>query len=53
MFALFAAQEAGSKLENQVKCDSAVFVTNPLEINFSHAFWLIGGAIIARTNHNC
>ena len=27
-----------SKLENQAKCDSAVFVTNPLKIHFSPTF---------------
>ena len=43
-----AAQEVCSKLENQAKCDSAVFVTNPRKIHFSHMFWLLE----ARTNYN-
>ena len=36
--AFSAAQVVCSKLENQAKCDSAVFVTNPLKIHFSHTF---------------
>ena len=48
-----ATQEVCNKLENQAKCDSAVFVTNPLKIDFSHTFWLLELAIIARTNYNC
>ena len=45
--------EVCSKLENQAKCDFAVFVRNPLKIHFSHTFWLLELAIIARTNYNC
>ena len=45
-----AAQEVCRNLENQAKCDSAVFVTNPLKIQFSHKLEL---AIITRTNNNC
>ena len=48
-----AAQKVCSKLENQEKCDSAVFVTNPLKIHFSHTFWLPEVPIIDRTNYNC
>ena len=33
-----AVQEVCSKLENQAKCDSAVFVRNMLKIHFSHMF---------------
>ena len=54
IFVLFsAAQKVCSKLENQAKCDSAVFVTNPLKIHFSHTFWLLEMDIIARTNYDC
>ena len=48
-----APQEFCSKLENQAKCDSTVFVKNPLKTHFSHKFWLLEVAIIARTNYNC
>ena len=44
-----ATQVVCSKLENQAKCDLAVFVTNPLKIHFSHTFWLLELAIIARS----
>ena len=37
----------------QVKCDSAVCVTNLLKTNFSYTFWLLEVAVIARTNYNC
>ena len=42
-----------SKLQNQAKCDSAAFTTTPLKLNFSHTFWLLQVAIIARRNCNC
>ena len=44
-----AAQEVCSTLENQAKCDSAVFVTNPLKIHF------FAHVLIARSskNYNC
>ena len=52
--AFSAAQEVFNKLENQAKCNSVVFVTNPLKIHFSYTFWLLEVAIIiARTNYNC
>ena len=41
IFALFsAAQEVFSKLQNQAKCDSAVFKTNPLKPYFFLYFWI-------------
>ena len=43
--AFSAAQVVCSKLENQAKCDSAVFVTNPLKIYFSHV-------LIARSDYH-
>ena len=51
--AFSAAQKVCSKLENQAKCDLAVFVTNPPKIHFSLMFWLLEVAIIARRNYNC
>ena len=51
--AFSAAQKVCSKLENQAKCDSAVFVTNSMKIHFLHTFWLLEVAVIARTNYNC
>ena len=53
IYSFSATQEVCSKLENQTKCDSTVFATNPLKIHFSHTFWLLELAIIARTNYNC
>ena len=38
IFAFSAAQKACSKLENQAKSDSAVFVTDPLKMHFSYTF---------------
>ena len=51
--AFSAAQNICSKLQNQAKCDSAAFTTNPLKLKFSYTFWLLQVAIIARTNYNC
>ena len=38
IYSLSATKEVCSKLENQAKCDSVVFVTNPLKIHFLHTF---------------
>ena len=48
-----AAQKVCSKLENQAKCDPAVFLTNSLKIHFLHMFRLLEVSFIARANYNC
>ena len=51
--AFSAALKVCSKLENQAKCNPAVFLTNPLKIHFLYMFPLLEVAFIARTNYNC
>ena len=53
LWAFSAAQKVCSKLENQAKCNSADYVTNPLKNHFSQTFWLLEVAIIARMTCNC